>query len=461
MDLHDVIVEVRDRNLDRVGQISSRDLRLEIGPVSNNVGSWSVSLPTDHPLSDLLRQPGSGIIVTSPDDVLISGPTTSPESIVSQSDSAGTVTFSGVCDNIVLWDRLAYPDPTTADTRHQGSDYDTRNAPAETLLHDYVAANLGPLAPVERRIPTLVMGDNGAHGATLKKQARFDVIGDLLASIAGQAGLCFRVVQRGNVLAFETREVADLTKQVRLDVRNSTLAGHRVAVAAPTATKAIVGTQDASLDRLWATVTTPDADKAEADWGRRIERFVDQSYTPDEAVWTQSAVEMLAAEGLATVTAQATPITGEAMRFGRDWSLGDRVAIVIEGQEVTSIVTGIVVRADADTGFQIGAVLGDGTGFSPDLGTRKRIMSVESRVSSLERNNTAGTVTDSNLSTVFSFGTASTTWTCPHNFGRTGVSVVCYDASGAEQIGDVEYTDANTVTVRWYFPTTGSCRITK
>jgi hypothetical protein len=64
-------------------------------------------------------------------------------------------------------------------------------------------------------------------------------------------------------------------------------------------------------------------------------------------------------------------------------------------------------------------------------------------------------------SATFSFATASTLWSCPHNLGKQEVLVYTQDNSNVEQFGDVTRVNANLVEIRWYNPMTGLVRISK
>jgi hypothetical protein len=55
-----------------------------------------------------------------------------------------------------------------------------------------------------------------------------------------------------------------------------------VAVSPPGATRVLVAGQGNREDRQFIEMTSTDATAAEALWGRRIERFVDQRNTNDE-----------------------------------------------------------------------------------------------------------------------------------------------------------------------------------
>jgi hypothetical protein len=40
-----------------------------VNDLHNNVGTWTLTLPAEHPLAGPLATPGAGIIVTGPTDV--------------------------------------------------------------------------------------------------------------------------------------------------------------------------------------------------------------------------------------------------------------------------------------------------------------------------------------------------------------------------------------------------------
>ena len=108
MRLEDITVEVRNKSLAREGVIRSQDLDIEVQGLHSNVGTWRISLPAEHHLVDALRTPGSGIIVTGPHGVLLSGPTKKPEWTATPTDTQGSVIFNGVSDTVILADMLAW-----------------------------------------------------------------------------------------------------------------------------------------------------------------------------------------------------------------------------------------------------------------------------------------------------------------------------------------------------------------
>ncbi|MGW1040046.1 siphovirus ReqiPepy6 Gp37-like family protein [Streptomyces sp. NPDC002547] len=389
MQLEDITVEVRDKSLTRRGLVRPEELQLELTDNFNNVGSWKLTLAAENPLTDILRTPGAGVIITGPTDVLMSGPMTKSEFAATQDDPGGSVVFEGVSDSICLLDALAYPDPTNPDGAHQTLAHDIRTGKVETVMHSFVMANIGPTAPSDRRKARLIDGPNQGRGPTVTKSARFPVLGNLLTELATLAGLGFRVVQRGTNLSFETYAIVDRSKEVRLDVLNGNLAGQRVAITPPGVTRAIVAGQGELTARQFLQVQTDTSVEAEADWGRRIEQFIDQRQTDDWDELQQAGDEAMEDHGFTAINVQAVPMEDSPMRFGKEWSLGDKVVVVVDDQELASVVTGWVLKADSN-GFKLGALLGDPTGFNLDAALSKRVTATENRVSQLERASAGG-----------------------------------------------------------------------
>jgi len=75
MRVDDLTVEVRDRTLKRVGQVTPAYLDLKARTKWCGVGEWTVTLPGDHPMVPYLSEPGSGLLVTGPDGVVTHPPT--------------------------------------------------------------------------------------------------------------------------------------------------------------------------------------------------------------------------------------------------------------------------------------------------------------------------------------------------------------------------------------------------
>lgn len=461
MNINELTFEVRDKSLTRLGVILPDSLDFDYTGIQNNVGSWKLTIPSEHPLAPALRAPGAGIVVTGQEGTeIISGPTSKPELSQTPQNVMGSVTVEGITDTIVLLDALAYPDPSVGDATAQTKARDEREGSPEDLMRQFVNANIGPNAPGNRRKANLTLAPSLSRpaGVTMKKGARFPVLGELLEDIAIAHGLGFQVIQRGNGLRFETYEIVDRTKTIRLDVRNGSLSSQRVATAPPGVTRVVVAGQNEGVDRQFLNADTPESLTAESQWGRRIERFVDQRQTDDLDELQQAADEVLAEEGLTAITIQAIPAEDSAMRFGRDWYMGDSVSVVIDNQELVATVTGMVLKVDQE-GVRTGVIIGDPTGFNADALVRKRLSRVDNRISALERVEPVATVADATRSLDFAFVAAAASWELTHNFKQRDVFVTAYDNTGAEIVGDVEYVTEDLARISWYYPTAGTARV--
>lgn len=395
MDATDLYIGVRDLNLDVQGKINTEDLDLKAKLVHLGYGNWTLTLPREHEMAELLRTPGSGIIVqqkvSGTWETKFSGPTTSPSTKRTPEDPNGLLTVQGTDDNILLWDTLAWGDPTNVLTA-QATSNDVRTGPAETVMKQYVDYNLGPSALSARRgalAQLLTIETNGATGPTVSKSPRFQNLGELLAEIALYADMGFRIVQVGNGLVFETYSISDRTGIVRFDIESGTLTEETLAISPPGVTRTIVAGQGEGIERTLIQRTTTDSLSAEGDWGRSIEKWVDQRNTDDTDELNQAGDEPLIASGFTGVAVKAVPADAHTMKFGPDWGLGDLVRVVVEGAEEAALITEVAIVANS-AGVEIGAAIGDVSSFAVSTNLQSQVSSVSNRVSALERSTGAG-----------------------------------------------------------------------
>lgn len=380
-DLSSLVVEVRDKNFNRLGTILSNELDLTAQVLYCNVGTWTLKIATEHPMADPLREKGAGIICYLDGSVLFSGPTQKPEEAQTVDDPGGTVTVTGVTDELILAKTVAFPLPSQTDVTQQTDSHDDQTGPAETVMKHYVSAN------VSRTWPILTVATDQARGASTTYSARFDYLGDLLTSISNETGLGFSVKYNGTGPQFEVYQTRDLTKEVRLSVNNNTLDGQRVSIAAPGVTRVIVAGQGEEENRTFIEVTSTDSLQAEDDWGMVMERFLDQRQTNDLAELTKGGNDELAKDGFTAIDVQAVPSETSTFVFGegKDWYLGDIVTVIQDGQELPTQVTGVNLKVSDTDGFKLGAVLGDPAGF--DNALRNAVKTQGKRINALERAN--------------------------------------------------------------------------
>lgn len=358
----ELTIEVRGVDLKRKGLIDSRlwsDVLLI--PRFNALGNWSLSLPWEDPMAQALASPGSGLIVTGPDDVILSGPVVDFERTQESGDEAGMLEFVGEDDSCILWDALAWPDPTSP-VNAQDAGWFVRSGAVESLLHELVDVNVGPSALMARRgllAQKLTLGADLGRGGTREVRARFDRLGELLQSLARLGGLGFRVVQVGDALEFQTFEPADKSKRLRFDIANRTLshAGHKVAL--PELTRSIVAGQGEGADRLLIERISAASTAAEVAWGRVREEFRDRRDTEELTELEQAGDEDLLERGSTSVSTTVTPADDMTIQYGRDWREGDLVSVVVGDVEVVQPVTAAAIGISVD-GVMSAGRLGDG-----------------------------------------------------------------------------------------------------
>jgi hypothetical protein len=388
MQLNDLTIEVRDSNNNRIGQLLPTDL---VGSTfvnrKNNVGTWEVRVANGSAMGELLRTPGYGIIVTGPDGILLSGPTISAVLDQSVENPLGDWVISGTDDSIILSERLAYPLPSSADVTAQTVANDVRTGAAEYVLKQYVDANIGPSAPVERKIADLIIEPDLARGEIVTGTARFVSLQELFYPLAQTGGIGYTVEQNGADLEFKVYVPQDRTNTVRMDLDNGQLSKTEYSYLSPKSTRVIVGGQGEAQDRIFIEQTNTDAELAETVWGRRIETFTDArgSGTPEELF--QAAEEILVDNGKTIVNTSVVPTDAPTMRYGYDWNLGDTITVVINDVEYSAVVTEVGISIQ-DDGVRIQATVGTPTPLSFESRLVSRSNDQASRISNLERNTT-------------------------------------------------------------------------
>lgn len=390
--ISDLIVEVRDESLARVGIIMPEDLvGLEAVLRFNAVGGWKLTLRADHPLADALRAPGAGIIITGPTGVLLSGSTVTAKNVKTAEDPTGVWEIQGTDDSAILSQRVAYPTPASADVSAQG-DYDVRTGKAETVAKAYVKANIGADAPTARRVTGLAVEADSARGVTVTGRARFDALDKLLGQVLATSGLGYTIEQAGNGLEFQIFSPVDRTDSVRMDIDNNRLTKSEYSYSRPQATRVIVAGQGAGAERTLVERSTSDSVTAETAWNARIEVFKDQRNTNDVAELQQAGDELLAEKGLTIESVSVTPTDDDTMAYGIDWGLGDKVSVVVGDSQISQIVTEVAIVV-TDEGVKVGATVGNPVaGVKDDV--ESQVIATQSsqdeRISNLERNETGG-----------------------------------------------------------------------
>ncbi|WP_141434380.1 siphovirus ReqiPepy6 Gp37-like family protein [Bacillus sp. 03113] len=311
-------IYIRDQNLNRVGEIDDYNY-LDIIPRFNGVGSFALELPTDCKETKQLLNQRAGIIVKRDGKTLFSGDITSRNRKWNKDQDK--MTFGGVDDNRKLLN-LAYPVPSG---NFSLQDYDIRMGAAETVMKEYIEANLGVNALAERRVQNLIIAADQGLGNVVTGRARFHPLIEMFSSLAISGGdLGFRIVQIGSNLEFQVYQPTDLTKQAFFSPLLGNLLEFEYSNKDPETNFAIVGGGGEGKDRI----LLQKSDNASITKYGRIETFIDQRNTSEISELQQSMDEELASKGEQN-SLSITPIDTDSLSFGRDYNLGDKVSIIL------------------------------------------------------------------------------------------------------------------------------------
>lgn len=393
MDYRDFTIEVRDVNLNRIGQLKQEDINLLVVPRETAVGSWEVTLPSrerdntgmlvEHKLCKALRTPGAGLIVTGPGGVILSGPTVEATIDTNTEDSEGTWTIVGVSDMHILMDALAWGDPSTYDLAAQTTANDTQSAAAETLVYSYISRNIGPAAVTQRKNARLTLATNLGRGTTQQKSPRFRNLLELVQEIVAGTNLTVDIVQAGSNLQVRVNERVDMSSDIRMDVENGQLSSVKYTYAAPGATHAIVAGQGEGTARTMIMHTTAASIAASTTYNRRIERFIDQRQTNSLTELQGAGDDALSGDGSTVTSIEINPNENLNLIYGVNWVVGAKVTVVVDGIESAAVVTEAPIAISAD-GVFVGGVVGNPTAFNWEASVDAKMEDLQARLSQLE-----------------------------------------------------------------------------
>ncbi|WP_435112016.1 siphovirus ReqiPepy6 Gp37-like family protein [Nocardiopsis synnemataformans] len=356
---------VRNADLSLAGMIED-ETELEATERHLALGAWKVSVPAGSPSADLLLGGAGILLVDSGGEVLMSGPARPTER--SADGDTDTITVTGVSDTAELA-RLCWPRPTQ-DIPSSGATQDdahfVTSGPAETVMRTLIDVNAGPAARVERRLANLSLPASLGRGPVLESQTRFDVLLDALWGIGELGGLGFRVVQRGTSLVWEPYVPVDRSAEVRFSTGLGTLGSYSYSLTPPEVTDIVVGVggegqqrrfyRFAQRDPLWPGLVREEfIDRRDVDPAASP---ADENYVDPTAAAQQSADERFAeAGGKASVTFE--PIDTDAIRWGRDYALGDVVVAETEIGDVADIIREVKYTRTPDAGPRVEPSIGD------------------------------------------------------------------------------------------------------
>jgi hypothetical protein len=379
----DFVVEVRNVNFVRLGQIDPAYLDLKFTEVFRSVGSWELKLPAEHPLLPHLKAKGSGVIITRKGSSRpFSGRMRSCVLSQNAEDPEGTWVISGVDDNIIGSATCTYPSPALP-ANAQTADYWTFTAAGETVMKALVAQNIGATAQASRKYAWLTTATDQLRGATISASTRFDNLGDALTALGTRANLGWRFYQADTGIVFDVFTPADKTGLIRLDIRNGGIESTELGYSAPSASQALVLGQGEGSARTVRPVTSTVSLAEAVAWGLRWEVVKDERNTNDATELEQAGQEILTEQGATINSLKVVPSDAPGQRLGIDWDLGDLITVVLDGVPTSATVTEIA-RSISSAGVLTQATVGDPVGFEWEAQVGQSIADLDSRTSFLE-----------------------------------------------------------------------------
>ncbi|ALG07675.1 siphovirus ReqiPepy6 Gp37-like family protein [Kibdelosporangium phytohabitans] len=358
-----------------------------------DVGTWLVDCPlTTRTAAAATSVGGWRVAIMDGTRTLMAGPVEHAEIELGRDETSGRkvakLRYSGVDDMVWLAARQAWPVPANAVTA-QTVGYDVRTGVASTVIGDYVIANAGVSAQVERRVPGLILDPLAVPvGEDVYGRARFQPLLELVQDISVAGGVGVRVLSgMGAEKRLQVYTPRDLRGPARFGLMLRNLRRVRWSTTAPQATTIIGGGRGEEEARDFIAVTNAGEETA---WGRR-EGFYDYRSASDadgNAELTSGASKRLAETG-ATRQVELAPVDSSRMQYGRDYGLGDRVTVdVYAGVTLDSIIREVettVERADSKPTRTVVTRVGDiGTGRDKSSAGRV-IKNATLRMSNLER----------------------------------------------------------------------------
>ncbi|MGU3409108.1 Gp37-like protein [Microbacterium sp. M1A1_1b] len=309
-------------------------------------GAWSIT-GLNEGLTGLLA-PGGGVILFEDGVEVLSGPVTA----IQRGGSVSTV--SGISDtDMPLRGRIIFPDPTKPITQ-QPTAYDNRSGPAETVLLGYINANAGPGALASRRVRNLRVPTSQGRGKKSTISGRLGILADTVADLAEAGGLHVDIIHAEDAAPYlqtRVRLVTDRSADIRFGTANSFIGAvvnddWSYTLSMPTTTDAIVAGGGQGVNRIFVEQTSP---AAEAAWGMKVETLIDQRQTTDLDELTDAATDAIT-DGASPVTVSFTVSPSNDLQYRRDWNVGDRVGVVLDGLDLTDVVREVTTTVQVQEG---------------------------------------------------------------------------------------------------------------
>lgn len=326
----DIYLETIDG--DQVGIF--KDFRqFKIRQIFNGVGVWSLIMSPTAFLADSVTIK-SRIVLKRLGVTIASGQV--QEIRKRSKNGVKTLTIKGATDEVVLLNRLVIPEPSTAAPPYSTDSHDERSGIGSTVLIEYVNFNIGLNARTPRIKAGLTVAADPVVGNAVTARGRWEPLIEFMAKIALTAGgIGFRVVD----MEFQTYAPQDFTDTIIFSEEFANLVSYEYWVKWPSANYVFVAGQ--GKQELREIVEGGDAQSI-IDYDL-IEALKDRRDTPDTAELLNEKFSYLA-ENAFSVGVKIEPLETTGKKFGIDYTLGDKVSAVIEGERLEHVIREVFIE---------------------------------------------------------------------------------------------------------------------
>ena len=278
----------------------------------------------------------------------VAGPTATPGTLsvgthgaaIGASES-GAAWFGGTLDEAAVWGVCLTPAQIAADytawSATHGA-YDTRSGVASTVILAYVNANLIAPLNIDRDMTFLAAAADPLVGSTVSGNARWDELLTLCQQLASSGGdIGFRVVQTANgALTVSVYQPTDKSGNAKFSQDLQNVFDYHYSLAGPQANSFDV--LGAGTGAARTVVLAQDATSI-ANWGL-VEGVHDARGTADTPTLRQQGQADLNAQSEQTNLA-LTPRDTATVQYGRDYNLGDIIAVTVDGNTITNKIRSV------------------------------------------------------------------------------------------------------------------------
>ncbi|MDN4644917.1 Gp37-like protein [Arthrobacter sp. PsM3] len=335
---------------------------LDLKPtIRHNMKSTATfSIEADHLRAADLMGPGARVMIYRHGEFQMSGPV---RLAGGQFTSAATLSFTVEDDARILNNWLAWPKPA-APLNGQDVEYRSITGPAETVVKTVMAENAARLGFPLTVAPSLGRGASGTY------TFRFHPAYDRLFPAVDQAGIGVTVRQEGAGLLLDCYTPRDYPHE--LSPENGTVTGGTYTLAAPSATRVVVGGQGEGVAREFRGFKETARETA---WNDIIEVMQDARDSSSGDIYADRAAEVLA-DGAPMAGLSLELSETKHFRYGGDGlRVGDRVTALINGQAFTDVLREARLSWDKD-GDTATPIVGERAD-DPDLNLAKRIRALQ------------------------------------------------------------------------------------